>query len=164
MAQTALAKAWAARGSFETGTNLKAWLFTILRNEITTHHRRAWRQSVWDEDAAERIPAPSDQQEWSAELSDVACAMQRLPIVQREALVLVGAGGVTYQDAATICGVELGTMKSRVARARTALLEILDSDQKKPVMQRPQAGGAMKDILAQLSALTQRGPSIGAHV
>lgn len=154
MAQIALAKGWAARGHFEMGTNLKAWLFTILRNEIYSHHRTAWRQMNWDEDASASIPSANDQQGWSAELSDVARAMRRLPDVQREALVLVGAGGVTYEDAAKICDTEVGTVKSRVARARIALMKILDETEGRSSGMRPPVGGAMKDILGQLSGLT----------
>src|SRR5450432_4217313 len=102
LAQETLVKAWQSRSSFVPGTNLKAWLFTILRNQFYSDHRRSWRQSPWDADAAERIPGNSGAQEWAAELSDVARALKALPIEQREALVLVGAGGFAYDEAAKI--------------------------------------------------------------
>jgi RNA polymerase sigma-70 factor, ECF subfamily len=129
LAQEALAKAWRARDRFEPGTNLKAWLFTIVRNEYYSHGRRAWRQTRWNEANAERQAAPADPQLWSLELSDTANALRELPDVQREALVLVGAGGFSYEDAAKICGAPTGTVKSRVARGRAALIEILDGNQ-----------------------------------
>src|ERR1700743_75941 len=112
LAQETLAKAWRARERFEPGTNLKAWLFTILRNEYHSHGRRAWRQAHWDEDKAGRIAAPADLQLLSLELSDTANAMRDLPDSQREALVLVAAGGFSYEEAGKICGVPVGTVKS----------------------------------------------------
>src|SRR3954469_7664340 len=118
LTQEALAKAWRSRASFEPGTNLKAWAFFILRNEFYSQRRTAWRQVHWDEIKGERIAAPADGQLWSLELSDTAEALHALPDGQREALVLVGAGGLSYQDAAKICGTQLGTLKSRVARGR----------------------------------------------
>ncbi len=72
LVQDTLIKAWAAQARFEPGTNMKAWLFTILRHELYSHGRRAWRQVHWDTDKGERIPAPGNQQLWAAELSDAA--------------------------------------------------------------------------------------------
>src|SRR6202166_2339479 len=93
LAQEALAKAWQSRDTFRAGSNLKAWLFTILRNEFYSDRWRAWRQALWDEAAAERLPAAGGEQTWSAQLSDTARALCGLPTEQREALILVGAGG-----------------------------------------------------------------------
>jgi RNA polymerase sigma-70 factor (ECF subfamily) len=157
LAQEALAKAWRARERFEPGTNLKAWLFTIVRNEFYSHGRRAWRQALWSETNAERQAAPADPQLWAIELSDTANALRELPDVQREALVLVGAGGFSYEDAAKICGAPTGTVKSRVARGRAALIEILDGDQKIACSKSVRDSGGSKDILAQLGALTPTG-------
>lgn len=95
LAQETLVKAWQARASFAPGTNLKAWLFTILRNQFYSDRRRAWRQAPWDQDAAERIPGLSSEQGWAAELSDTARALSSLSDEQREALILVGACGLT---------------------------------------------------------------------
>src|SRR6185295_890780 len=72
LAQEALVKAWQARATFAPGTNLKAWLFTILRNQFYSDRRRAWRQAPWDQEAAERLPGTSQDQGWSADLSDTA--------------------------------------------------------------------------------------------
>ncbi len=163
MAQEALAKAWRARARFEPGTNLKAWVFTILRNEFYSQGRRAWREQIWDADKAERIPAPSGQQDWTMELSDTARAMSTLPKEQREALLLVCAGGVAYEAAARICGTPVGTIKSRVARGRAALLDILDNGKNLPPRPDIRADSMSDDILAQLSALTRAGASSAAY-
>ena len=128
LAQEALAKAWQSRDSFRAGSNLKAWLFTILRNQFYSDRRRTWRQAPWDESAAERIPGAKGEQTWSADLSDTARALHALPAEQREALILVGVGGFSYEAAATISNCPVGTVKSRVARARKALIAALDCD------------------------------------
>jgi RNA polymerase sigma-70 factor (ECF subfamily) len=159
MTQAALTNAWRARDRFEPGTNLKAWLFTILRNEFYSQMRRGWRETLWDSEKAERIAAPADQQHWAAELSDTARAMHSLPHDQREALILIGAGGMTYEEAALVCGTRVGTMKSRVARARVALRAILESAE--PMSIRPAAAltGACDEVLVQLRGFTR----LGAH-
>jgi RNA polymerase sigma-70 factor, ECF subfamily len=152
MAQEALVKAWRARDRFEPGTNLKGWLFTILRNEFYSHARGAWREIHWDADLGERIPSAGREQESIMELSDMARALRSLPDGQREALILVSAGGFSYEDAAEICAAPVGTMKRRVARTRAALSKILDGNQPTPLCAR--VANASHDILAQLSALT----------
>jgi RNA polymerase sigma-70 factor (ECF subfamily) len=153
LAQETLVKAWQARSTFAPGTNLKAWLFTILRNQFYSDRRRAWRQAPWDQDAAERIPGSSNEQAWAAELSDTARALTCLSDEQREALILVGAGGFSYEDAAAICKCAVGTVKSRVARARKTLLAILDGEEPLPQASQPQEGDAAHEILAQLDRL-----------
>ena len=154
MAQEALAKAWRSRDSFEPGSNLKAWLFTILRNEFYSHGRRAWREAHWDEEKGERIAAAPSEQHWALELSDTARAIRCLPVGQRDALILVGAGGFSYGEAAAICGTPIGTVKSRVARARGALQGALDGSI--PLPARDPAGSVPggEEILAQLATLT----------
>ncbi|MBL6853805.1 MAG: sigma-70 family RNA polymerase sigma factor [Alphaproteobacteria bacterium] len=160
LAQEALVKAWQSRDSFVPGTNLKAWLFTILRNQFYSDRRRAWRQAPWDQDAAERIPGGGQDQGWAAELSDTARALRCLTDEQREALILVGAGGFSYEDAAEICNCAVGTVKSRVARARKALIAILDGEEALPNSERPAEGEAARDIMAQLDSLAPPG---GTH-
>ena len=157
LAQETLVKAWQSRDSFIPGTNLKAWLFTILRNQFYSDRRRAWRQVPWDQDAAERIPGSSQEQVWSAELSDLTRALRCLSDEQREALILVGAGGFSYEDAAAICHCAVGTVKSRVARARRALLAILEGEDRLPANPRPDEGDATRDIMAQLDRLAPPG-------
>lgn len=153
LAQEALVKAWQSRDSFVTGTNLKAWLFTILRNQFYSDRRRSWRQAPWDQESAERIPGATEDQNWSADLSDTVRALRCLSDEQREALILVGAGGFSYEEAASICHCAVGTVKSRVARARRALINILDGTQKMEKVSRPSGGEAAREIISQLDDL-----------
>ena len=153
LAQETLVKAWQARDMFAPGTNLKAWLFTILRNQFYSDRRRAWRQAPWDQEAAERIPGSAGEQSWAAELSDTARALSCLSDEQREALILVGAGGFSYEDAARICNCAVGTVKSRVARARKSLIAILEGDETLPPATQPAEGDAANEIMAQLDRL-----------
>ena len=155
LAQEALTKAWQSRDTFRPGSNLKAWLFTILRNQFYSDRRRAWRQAPWDEGAAERVPAPSGAQGWAVQLSDTTRALRHLPNEQREALILVGAGGFSYEDAARICNCAVGTVKSRVARARKALITSLEGKGALPLAADAQRreGDASYDIMAQLDRL-----------
>lgn len=153
LAQETLVKAWQARHMFAAGTNLKAWLFTILRNQFYSDRRRAWRQAPWDQDAAERIPGSANEQTWAAELSDTARALKILSDEQREALILVGAGGFSYEDAAKICNCAVGTVKSRVARARRSLVSLLDGEDPLPSSTQGSEGDAANEIMAQLDKL-----------
>jgi RNA polymerase sigma-70 factor (ECF subfamily) len=154
LAQETLVKAWQSRASFIPGTNLKAWLFTILRNRFYSERRRDWRQMPWDQDAAERIPGGGEDQVFSAQLSDTVRALRCLSDEQREALILVGPDGFSYEDAAAICNCAVGTVKSRVSRARKALMEILDGDDTLEGVSRPAEGDAAREVMAQLDRLT----------
>ncbi len=126
LVQETMLRAWAARGRFEAGTNFKAWSFTILRNLYFSQVRRRRFVGEWDDLAADRILAAPSSQDKAIELRDLMRALQQLPAPQREALILVGAGGLSYEETAEITGVALGTVKSRVGRARAALEAILD--------------------------------------
>lgn len=156
MAQEALANAWCHRNRFERGSNLRAWLFTILRHGIYSHARRAWRQVPWDEALRDRIPATTIEQESAMELSDCARAMNTLPRNQREAVLLVGAGGLTYDEASKRCVTPPGTMKSRVARGRASLLNTLDNGSCAMASRATQSPGyhSVDRVLHELSALT----------
>lgn len=125
LVQETMVKAWANFGSFQEGTNLRAWLFTILRNEFYSQMRKKGRE-VEDADGqiADRQPALGNQ-ESHLELQNLKSALAKLPEDQREAIILVGASGLAYDEAADICGVPVGTMKSRVSRARKALSEMM---------------------------------------
>jgi len=163
VAQEALAKAWRAQDRFAPGTNLKAWLFTILRHEYCSHVRRAWRETHWDEDAGERIAAPPSEQEWAMELSDTARAIGGLQERQREALILVAAGGFSHENPGKICAAPAGTMKSRVARARAALTSTLDGCISIPPRSLARATDTTELILAQLTALASRDATSARH-
>jgi RNA polymerase sigma-70 factor (ECF subfamily) len=126
LVQETLMKAWAARGRFQAGTNMRAWTFIILRNLFLSQMRRARFKGEWDDFTADRILAAPASQDKQIDLADLQRGLQQLPAAQREALILVGAGGFAYEEAASICDVAVGTIKSRVARGRTALEKILD--------------------------------------
>lgn len=126
LAQDAMMKAWDARASFQMGTNMKAWTFMILRNQFYSEKRRSWRQSQLDQEAAERTLVAVDDPEAPVALDELRMGLAALPPEQREALILVGAGGFAYEEAADICGCAVGTVKSRVSRARKALHAILE--------------------------------------
>src|SRR5471032_1568563 len=127
LAQDAMMKAWDARASFQMGTNMKAWTFMILRNQFYSDKRRSWRQTQLDQEAAERTLVAVDDPEAPVALDELRQGLAMLPAEQREALILVGAGGFAYEEAAEICGCAVGTVKSRVSRARRALQGILES-------------------------------------
>lgn len=149
LAQEALSKAWRARASFQSGTNLKAWLFAILRNEFYSNRRQAWRHVPWDDGTTDQSLTVSEAQTSAVELSDVARLLHSLPVEQREALILVGAGGFSYEAAAKIANCAVGTVKSRVARARKALIAALDGDRPSGDAQ-PHAEGAIDEIMGQI--------------
>src|SRR6187431_3638288 len=104
LAQDAMIKAWDARNSFQLGTNMKAWTFMILRNQFYSEKRRSWRQSQLDQEAAERTLVAVDDPEAPVALDELRLGLAMLPPEQREALILVGAGGFAYEEAAEICG------------------------------------------------------------
>ena len=118
LAQEALLKAWLGRGSFTPGTNLKAWVFMILRNQFYSDKRRSWRQQQLDQETAEATLVAIDNPMDAIELDELRRAIAMLPDEQREALILIGAGGFSYEEVAEMCGAATGTVKSRVSRAR----------------------------------------------
>jgi RNA polymerase sigma-70 factor (ECF subfamily) len=152
LAQDAMLKAWDARASFEMGTNMKAWTFMILRNQFYSEKRRSWRQSQLDQEAAERTLVAVDDPEAPVALDELRQGLAMLPLEQREALVLVGAGGFAYEEAAAICECAVGTVKSRVSRARRALQGILESGAY--TRDGSAAGEAMNSILAHAERLS----------
>jgi RNA polymerase sigma-70 factor (ECF subfamily) len=152
LAQDALIKAWDARASFQMGTNMKAWTFMILRNQFYSDKRRSWRSTQLDQEAAERTLMAVDDPESPVALDELRLAMAALPAEQREALILVGAGGFAYEEAAEICGCAVGTVKSRVSRARKAVQGILESGSYG--RDGRSAGDAMGSILADAERLS----------
>ncbi|MFM9862300.1 MAG: sigma-70 family RNA polymerase sigma factor [Micropepsaceae bacterium] len=155
LAQESLASAWKARASFQPGTNMKAWLFMIQRNAFYSAHRRKWRKVDWDEQAMERVLVTDPSQQASVELTDLKRAMTLLPDEQREALILVGAGGFSYSEAASICGCAVGTMKSRVSRGRHTITSLMNERTQLP-QSREDASSAYQGILSELDTLSAR--------
>ncbi|OCC25411.1 RNA polymerase subunit sigma-70 [Croceicoccus estronivorus] len=126
LVQETMLKAWRARDRFQPGTSMRAWTFVILRNAYLTEMRRNRFRGEYDENVAERIlTAPAGQEE-PLHLADMHRALLQLPPERREALLLVGAGGFSYEEAAEICDCAVGTIKSRVGRARAALSSMLE--------------------------------------
>ncbi len=128
LVQETLLRALANIDSFQPGTNMSAWLFTILRNHFRSEYRKR-RREVEDSDGhyAETLKSHPDQI-GQVEFTEFLEALAQLPPDQREALVLVGASGFSYEEAANICGCAVGTIKSRVNRARTRLAELMGID------------------------------------
>ncbi|KAF2991919.1 sigma-70 family RNA polymerase sigma factor [Methylocystis sp. MJC1] len=125
LVQETLVKAWGSLDSFAEGTNLTAWLFTILRNIYYSEHRRRRREAPDpDGEMAARLVSPESQNA-HMDFLDFREALQKLPLDQREALILVAAQGMSYEEAAEICGCAPGTMKSRVNRARNRLADLM---------------------------------------
>jgi RNA polymerase sigma factor (sigma-70 family) len=125
--QETLLKAWAARHHFVAGTSFHAWTFTILRNVYFGQIRRQRFVGDYDELEAERLLNTPATQQSGLQATDVLRALQALPAAQREVLILAAVGHVSYEEMAEICGVAIGTIKSRMARARAALAEVIDS-------------------------------------
>jgi len=125
LVQETLMKAFANLSSFVEGSNLSAWLFTILRNAFYSEYRKR-RREVEDADGqmASRL-ASLPAQNGHMDLQDFRAALLTLPPSQREALILVGGSGLSYEEVATICGCAVGTVKSRVNRGRRRLAELL---------------------------------------
>jgi RNA polymerase sigma-70 factor, ECF subfamily len=128
LVQDALLKAWNARESYTENTSFKAWTFTILRNAFYSEKRRSWRSTGLEPGVAEATLVASDDPDKGLELVALRNALEHLPQDQREAIILIGAGGMAYEEAAEIVGCAVGTIKSRVSRARKALADILNSE------------------------------------
>ena len=158
LVQEALLKAWAAQERFEPGTSMRAWTFVILRNAYLTDMRRNRFRGEYDESIAERILTAPASQEEPIHLSDLHRALLTLPPERREALLLVGAGGFSYEEAANICGCALGTIKSRVGRARVALTSMMEEGS---IPQRSlDDAGAHPAILQELESVTNKSEEI----
>lgn len=127
LAQDALLKAWQHRAQFTPGTNFKGWILKIARNHFYSQRRRVWRETPLDLAASAQIPAVGTDQVQALMLNDLRNALNALSDEQREATILVGAGGFSHRQAAEMCDVPEGTMKSRVCRARAKLASLLES-------------------------------------
>lgn len=125
MVQDAVVKAWTKIDTFQPGTNMRAWLFTILRNTYYSHHRKARREVSDSEGEMSAQLAQKPDHDGRLNLRDFQTAFATLSDEQREALILVGASGFSYEEAAETCGVAVGTIKSRVNRARAQLSKLM---------------------------------------
>ncbi len=155
LVQETLLKAWAAQERFEPGTSMRAWTFVILRNAYLTEMRRNRFRGDYDETVAERILVAPPGQEGPLHLSDMHRALLTLPPERREALLLIGAGGFSYEEAAEICGCAVGTIKSRVGRARATLTSMMEEG----TMPRRSTGDAVAHnaIMSELESVSSGG-------
>ncbi|MFO6465887.1 RNA polymerase sigma factor [Jannaschia sp. KMU-145] len=125
MVQDSLVKAWSNLDKFQPGTNMRAWLFTILRNTYYSNRRKAKREVPDTDGAITASLSRKPDHDGRLNMMDFEVAFAKLPEEQREALVLVGASGFAYEEAAATCGVAVGTIKSRVNRGRAKLVELM---------------------------------------
>jgi RNA polymerase sigma-70 factor (ECF subfamily) len=141
LVQEALLKAWNHLHSFQEGTNMRAWLFTILRNTFLSELRRKQDELSLDADTpiALRLGSAAEQHGWM-DGRDLLKALAELNPEQRETLILIGAEGFSYEEVAEICGCPIGTVKSRVNRARLRLTELL-GEPSDNVMSMPENAG-----------------------
>lgn len=128
MMQDTVLKAWTNMDKFDPGTNLRAWLFTILRNNFYSSRRKLNREVADVDNVFSDNLSVKPEHDGRLQMMDFKQALNELPDEQREALILVGASGFSYEDAADMCGVATGTIKSRVNRARAKLTELLHLD------------------------------------
>ena len=155
VAQEALLKAWNARERFIPGSNLKAWTFTILRNQFYSIKRRSWRATSLEPEVAEQTIVANSDAEHSVHLNELRRGLDMLKDDQREAIILVGASGLSYEEAAEICDCAVGTIKSRVSRARKALETIMNSGNFDSDADSVRAIDAMDTILGEAAALAK---------
>ena len=155
LVQETLLKAWAARNSFQPGTSIRSWTFVILRNVYLSEARRNRFRGDYDPDMAEKLLSQPAGQEDGIHMGDLRNAMMRLSPERREALLLVGAGGFSYEEAADISKCAVGTMKSRVARARRSLEDMLGGQSPAAVKSKVQSVSHM-EILAELEKVAHR--------
>ncbi len=129
MMQDTVLKAWSNMDKFDPGTNMRAWLFTILRNNFYSSRRKLNREVADVDNVFSDTMSVKPEHDGRLQMMDFKQALNQLPDEQREALILVGASGFAYEDAAQMCGVATGTIKSRVNRARARLTELLHLDE-----------------------------------
>ena len=125
MMQDTVLKAWANIDRYQPGTNMRAWLFTILRNNFYSSRRKAGREVADVDNVFTDSMSVKPDHDGRLQMTDFKVAFEQLKVEHREALILVGAQGFSYDEAGEMCGVAAGTMKSRVSRARARLVEIL---------------------------------------
>ncbi len=144
LVQDVIVRAWSHADQFVPGTNLRAWLFTILRNRYFSIAKTRQREVADPDGFLVGSLSVNASQEWEIVGGELKVALAELPEDQRTAVVLVGGAGVSYEEAAEICGCALGTIKSRVNRARTRLNAIMGGEGEPAFFERPasNAGGS----------------------
>ncbi|MHB1218375.1 MAG: sigma-70 family RNA polymerase sigma factor [Alphaproteobacteria bacterium] len=144
LVQDTLMRAIAGEHLFRPGTNLRAWLFTILRNRHLSEYRRRRYDGGGIEDLPEALVAVSGNQQAALELKEVQALLMTVPVKLREALILVSAAGLSYEEAAAVCKCAIGTIKSRVNRARAEITALMNKTAQ-PAGRRGPGGGGERD-------------------
>lgn len=126
LVQEAMMRAWGSRGTYQEGTNFRAWMYTILRNHFYNTLAKNSRLTSFDPEMGERLLIQEPTQEHGINVSDVNKAMALLPPQQREMLLLIAGAGMSYDEAAVVAGCGMGTVKSRLNRARRAIRAIVE--------------------------------------
>ncbi len=158
LVQDTLLSAWAHLEDFQDGTNMGAWLFTISRNRfVNLWRKRRSRGDITVSAAVDQISTVPEQEGWAIR-EDLHFALRRLPIHQREAVILVGAAGLTIEEAASACKCEVGTIKSRVSRARARLAQLMSDDLPDAPENRRPAHGRRTRMSSMASARTSHAP------
>ncbi|MCB1313406.1 MAG: RNA polymerase sigma factor [Sedimentitalea sp.] len=129
MVQDTIVKAWTKFDKFRPGTNLRAWLFTILRNTYYSNRRKTRREVADVDGIFSGNMAEKPAHDGHLQMAEFRTAFAQLPDEQRETLILVGASGFSYEEAADMCGVAVGTIKSRANRGRKRLAELMQLDE-----------------------------------
>jgi RNA polymerase sigma factor (sigma-70 family) len=129
MVQDTLVKAWSNIDKFQPGTNMRAWLFTILRNTYYSYRRKRKREIEDVDGIMTESMASKPTHDGMLQMRDFNNAFRKLRDEHREVLILVGASGMSYEEVANMCGIKIGTVKSRLNRARAHLAELLQVDE-----------------------------------
>ncbi len=159
LVQETMLKAWSARESYIEESNFKAWAFRILRNSLYSNWRKNSRLTQLDDTVYEKTAKATDNAETALELAEVSEAILDLPLEQREALILIAAGGFNYEEVAAIAGVAVGTIKSRVSRGRANLIALMENR----AHRRPQisALGAAQGLISDADRLVRSAAASG---
>jgi RNA polymerase sigma-70 factor (ECF subfamily) len=159
LVQETMLKAWSARESYIEESNFKAWAFRILRNSLYSNWRKNSRLTQLDDTVYEKTAKATDNAETALELAEVSQAILDLPLEQREALILIAAGGFNYEEVAAIAGVAVGTIKSRVSRGRANLIALMENR----AHRRPQisALGAAQGLISDADRLVRNATASG---
>lgn len=145
LVQETLMKGLAHLHQFQAGTSMKSWLFTIMRNTFYTKIKIAKREAPGSADCVSAKPVVNATQEWSARGLEIHNAIQQLPEQQREVMMLIGVLGMSYEEAAEICNCAMGTIKSRLNRARLRLLAELGENSVLSAVERVEASPGADD-------------------
>lgn len=159
LVQETMLKAWSARESYIEESNFKAWAFRILRNSLYSNWRKNSRLTQLDDTVYEKTAKATDNAETALELAEVSQAILELPLEQREALILIAAGGFNYDEVAAIAGVAVGTIKSRVSRGRTNLIALMENRAHRQT--RISALGAAQGLISDADRLVRNATASG---